>query len=74
MSCLFLVQSLCSSGRRVTVGEEACWVYVYKAVVDFVEHPQAVLLSSFFRLVRFNFLGMDVRVPAICPCSCWSCT
>ena len=38
---LFLVQSLCSSGPRVRVVEEARWVYVYKAVVDFVEHLQA---------------------------------
>ena len=36
---LFLVQSLCSSGPGVRVMEEACWVYVYKAVIDFVEHP-----------------------------------
>ena len=37
--CLFLVQSLCSSGPRVRVVEEAFCVYVYKAIVDFVEHP-----------------------------------
>ena len=24
--CLFLVQSVCSSGPRVSVAEEACWV------------------------------------------------
>ena len=37
--CLFLVQSLCSSGPWVRVVEEACWVCVHKAVVDFVKHP-----------------------------------
>ena len=36
---LFLVQSFCSSGPRVRVVEEAFWVYVYKVIVDFVEHP-----------------------------------
>ena len=46
---LFLVQSLCSPGPRVKVVEETCWVDVYKAVVDFVEHPQADLLSSVFK-------------------------
>ena len=40
---LFLVQFLCSSGPRVRVVEETCWVYVYKAVVNLVEHPQASL-------------------------------
>ena len=54
MSCLFLVQSLCSSGRRVTVGEEACWVYVYKAVVDFVEHLQGDLSSSLLKTSPFQ--------------------
>ena len=39
---LSLVQSLCSSGPRVRIAEEAaCWGYVHKAVVDVVEHPQA---------------------------------
>ena len=35
---LFLVQSLCSSGPtpRIRVAEDTCWVYVYKAIVDFV--------------------------------------
>ena len=36
---LFLVLSLCSSGPRGRVLEEAVWFYVYKASVDFVEHP-----------------------------------
>ena len=39
---LFLVQSLCSSGPRVKVVEEACLVYVNKATADFVGHPQAI--------------------------------
>ena len=46
---LFLVQSLCSPGPRVGVLEETFWVDVYKAVVEFVEHPQADLLSSVFK-------------------------
>ena len=46
---LFLVQSLCSSGSRVGMAEETSWVDVYKAVVEFVEHPQADLLSSVFK-------------------------
>ena len=45
---LFLVQSLCSSSPRVGVAEETCWVGVYKAVVEFVEHPSADLSSSVF--------------------------
>ena len=40
---VFLVQFLCCSGLRVRVVEEACWVYVYKAVVNLVEHPQTSL-------------------------------
>ena len=36
---LFLVLSLCSSGPRGRVLEEAVWFYVYKASVYFVEHP-----------------------------------
>ena len=47
--CLFLVQALCSSGPRVRVLEEACWVNVHKATVDFVEHPQASLSSLLFK-------------------------
>ena len=39
---LFLVQSLCSSGPRVRVVEEACLVYVNKATADFVGHPQEI--------------------------------
>ena len=46
---LCLVKSLCSSGPRVGVAEETCWVDVYKAVVDFVEHPQADLSSLKFK-------------------------
>ena len=46
---LFLVQSLCTSGPRVRVMEEACRVYVCKAIVDFVEHPRVRLLSSLFK-------------------------
>ena len=46
---LFLVQSWCSPGPRVGVAEETCWVDVYMAVVDFVEHPQVDLLSSVFK-------------------------
>ena len=41
---LFLVQSF-SSGPRAGVATKACLVDVYKAVVDFVEHPQADLSS-----------------------------
>ena len=32
------------------MSEETFWVDVYKAVVDFVEHPQADLLSSVFKI------------------------
>ena len=46
---LFLVQSLCSSGPRGRVLEKAVWVYVHKASVDFVEHPQAELSSLLFK-------------------------
>ena len=46
---LFLVQSLCFPGPRVGVAEEACWVVVHKAVVDFVEHLQADLSSLVFK-------------------------
>ena len=42
------MQMLCSSGPRVRVAIETCWVDVYKAVVDFVEHPQADLVSLMF--------------------------
>ena len=42
--CMFLVQSLCSSGLGVREVEEACWVYV-----NFVEHPQASLSFSLFK-------------------------
>ena len=41
--CLFLMQSLCSSGPRVSEVEEDYWVYVYKAIVEFVELPQTNL-------------------------------
>lgn len=51
---LFLVQSLCSSCPRVRVVEEACWVYVYKAVVDFVEHLQGDLSSSLLKTSPFQ--------------------
>ena len=47
---LFLVQSLCSPGPRVEVEEETCRVDVHKALVDFVEHPQADLSSSVFKI------------------------
>ena len=46
---LFLVQLLCSPGPGVGVSEETFWVDVYKAVIDFVEHPQPDLLSSVFK-------------------------
>jgi len=45
----FLVQSLCTSGPKVRVIEEAFRVYVCKAIVDFVEHPRVRLLSSLFK-------------------------
>ena len=41
--CLFLMQSLCCSGPRVNEVEEDCRVYVYKAIVEFVELPQTHL-------------------------------
>ena len=44
----FLVQSW-SPVSRVGVSEETFWVDVYKAVLDFVEHPQADLLPSVFK-------------------------
>ena len=43
---LFLMQALCSSSPSVSVVDEICWVDVFEAFVDFVEHPQADLLSS----------------------------
>ena len=43
---LFLMQALCSSGSSVSMVEETCWVDVYEAFVDYVEHPQADLSSS----------------------------
>ena len=51
---LSLRQALCSSGPRVRVVEETCWVDVYKAFVDFVEHPQADLSSSMFQTGPFQ--------------------
>ena len=41
--CLFLMQSLCTSGPRVNEVEEDCWVYIYNVIVEFVELPQASL-------------------------------
>ena len=35
LGLLLLMLSLCSSGPRIRVVEKACWVYVYKAIVDF---------------------------------------
>ena len=46
---LFLVQLLWPPDLRVGVSEETFWVDVYKAVVDFVEHPQADMSSSMFK-------------------------
>ena len=53
---LFLVQSLWFPGPRVGVLEETFWVDVYKAVADFVEHPQADLLSLVFKTCPFQVL------------------
>ena len=47
--CPLLVQFWCSSGPRARVVKEACWVYVYKPILDFEEHPQAGLLSLLFK-------------------------
>jgi len=54
---LFLVQSLCSSGPRVRVVEEACWVYVYKAVVGFCRASPDELSTG--TLVRTSLLTGD---------------
>ena len=50
---LFLMQALCSSSPSVSVVEEICWVDVYKAFVDLVEHPLADLSSSMFQTCPF---------------------
>ena len=50
---LFLMQALCSSSPSVSVVEEICWVDVYEAFVDLVEHPLADLSSSMFQTCPF---------------------
>ena len=59
---LFLMQSLCSSGPRVGVAEEACWTDVYEALVDFAEHHQAYLSSSVFQTCPLQISSMDVTM------------
>ena len=51
---VFLVQPLCSSGPWVILVDEAGWVYIYKAVVDFVEHLQGDLSSSLLKTSPFQ--------------------
>ena len=51
---LSLVQALCPSGPWVRVVKETCWVEACKAIIDFVEHFQADLLSSMFQTCPFQ--------------------
>ena len=47
------MQALCSSSPSGSVVEEICWVDVYEAFVDFVEHPQTDLSSWMFQTCPF---------------------
>ena len=69
---LFLMQVLCSSGPWVRVVENTCWVDVYEAFLDFVEHPQTDLSSSMFQTCPFQIF--EHRCCVACQCSCCSRT
>ena len=60
---LFLMQALCSSSPSVSVVEDICWVDVYEAFVDFVEHPRRICRLRCSRLVHFRFSSIDVTLP-----------
>ena len=58
--CSWCMQSLCSSGLRVRVAEEACWVYVYKAIAP--THKPHCPVSSCCYILNIGGPGEATRL------------